>query len=38
MNKLTAKTLLATACTTAVLGMAALPAQAGKTKIGRAHV
>ncbi len=31
MTKLTAKTLFATVCTTAVLGMAALPAQAGKT-------
>lgn len=31
MNKLTAKTLLASVCTASVLGMAALPAQAGKT-------
>ena len=31
MTKLTAKTLFATVCTTAVLGMAALPAHAGKT-------
>ncbi len=31
MKKLTAKTLFATVCTTAVLCMAALPAQAGKT-------
>ena len=31
MNMMTAKTLLATACTPLVLGMAALPAQAGKT-------
>ena len=31
MKKLTAKTLFATVCTTAVLGMAAVPAQAGKT-------
>jgi general L-amino acid transport system substrate-binding protein len=31
MTKLTAKTLFATVCTTAVLGLAALPAQAGKT-------
>ena len=31
MPKLTAKTLFATVCTTAVLGLAALPAQAGKT-------
>ena len=31
MKLLTAKTLFATVCTTAALGMAALPAQAGKT-------
>ncbi|MBC7728793.1 MAG: amino acid ABC transporter substrate-binding protein [Microbacteriaceae bacterium] len=31
MNKTTAKTLLASVCTTAVLGMATLPVQAGKT-------
>jgi general L-amino acid transport system substrate-binding protein len=31
MTKLTAKTLFATVCTTAVLGLAAVPAQAGKT-------
>ena len=31
MNKTTVKTLLASVCTTAVLGMATLPAQAGKT-------
>ncbi len=31
MPTLTAKTFLATVCTTAVLGLAALPAQAGKT-------
>jgi general L-amino acid transport system substrate-binding protein len=31
MTKLTAKNLFATVCTTAVLGLAALPAQAGKT-------
>ena len=31
MSMTTAKTLLAAACTTAGLGMAALPAQAGKT-------
>ena len=31
MTRLTAKTLFATVCTTAVLGLGALPAQAGKT-------
>ena len=31
MNKTTVKTLLAAACTSAVLGMTTLPAQAGKT-------